>query len=1160
MPTRPPAPQPLRRAPRRAPSPAVLGVLVLGLALGASPAPSSAVDVSLAQLGFESWTTEKGLAGNWVSSIVETPDGFLWIATSGGLSRFDGTRFRSYTAATEPELPSNLIQALAVDPAGRLWLGLETGGVRVLEDDQIAADPRLASLPDAGVSALAFEPDGTLWVGTVRGLYRWTPAGVENVAPAGEDRAAEIQNVRPAASGGVWIQTRTRGVWRALQGTLAKAENAPECTGFDVSELADGRLLSICAGGLWERQRPDSGWRRIAADVVSSRHLVDRDGAVWFATTEGLARLRGNRTETIPVAMGLGDHRVRALLEDSRGEIWAGSFSGGLARLRRGVAQAFGEAEGLPVRGTTAVLADPDGALWLGSWTGVFYRWDPEKGVLGRWGKPEGLPVSPVWALARDPRRAGHLWVGTGAGLFELESGRLRRVERPENQSGLPVRLIVADGEQVWVGGEAGGLDELGPGGARRHDRRNGLGLDRVMALVPDPAGGWIAGGDHGLFRFDGARWSEIALELEDLHTVRALARAPDGAVWIASDSRGLVRWSRGSAVSFGERDGLPFNQIFGLEVDSRGGLWMSGNAGLVRLDFRDFERWSRGEARTLPTVRLGQRDGLRQRECNGWGAPASSRFADGRLVFPTLDGIAILDPVRLPTALLRPSSIYIDGAWTGPRALDERGTLRLGAHERHLRVRFGALDYDWPGAVAFRYHLEGVEGDWVRAGSSAEAEFAYLPPGKYRFRLMGRLPGQDWVEADRVLAIEVAPRFLESRAVRWSAIAAAVLLALGIFAWRSAVASRHAKRLRSERTFLREVIDTSPNPIFAKHRDLSYVLANRAAAELYGLEPKEVVGRADQEIADRVSGVERLDALDRQVLESGEERMVPEVKLVDAKGQRRWFRVFKRPLRAATGEIDLILGTAVEVSDFKAVEEQLRQRETELKSSQEELRQLTRQLLRAQEEERRKLGREIHDDLTQRLAGLAMLTGGLAQAAAKDTATGVDVKLTEIGHELERLASDTQALSRDLHPALLENLGLKEALRSECATFGERVGLRVSFESHAVPDELPPEVSLGLFRIAQEALRNTSKHARTSRARVRLERREGRLVLAVSDEGVGFSPARPTPGPGIGLASMRERARLIGAELLVASAPGAGTRVEVRLDLEAERKPATPE
>jgi signal transduction histidine kinase len=162
---------------------------------------------------------------------------------------------------------------------------------------------------------------------------------------------------------------------------------------------------------------------------------------------------------------------------------------------------------------------------------------------------------------------------------------------------------------------------------------------------------------------------------------------------------------------------------------------------------------------------------------------------------------------------------------------------------------------------------------------------------------------------------------------------------------------------------------------------------------------------------------------------------------------------------------------------------------------------------------------------------------------------------LRTMQEQLVGLAEDVHALSRQLHPAILDDLGLVEALRSECASFSRREGIAVVYRPEEVPRTLPKDVALCVYRVAQEALRNLAKHAAVSEGCVTLAATGSGLLLRVQDEGVGFDPAAVRSEPGLGLSSMEERARLIQAELSVTSAPGRGTTVEVRVPL-ARREP----
>ena len=213
----------------------------------------------------------------------------------------------------------------------------------------------------------------------------------------------------------------------------------------------------------------------------------------------------------------------------------------------------------------------------------------------------------------------------------------------------------------------------------------------------------------------------------------------------------------------------------------------------------------------------------------------------------------------------------------------------------------------------------------------------------------------------------------------------------------------------------------------------------------------------------------------------------------------------------------------------------------TEAKRAEAALRDLSRRLIRAHEDERALLARELHDDVTQRLAVLA-IDMGRAELTAADGAQA-DV-MRSVRAELVRLSEDIHSLAYQLHPSVLEELGLVEALRAECERRGRQGRLAVSMNLESVPAVAGEEAQLCLFRVAQEALTNVARHAGTGRASVTLRRADGGLLLAVGDDGVGFDPTRPREGRSLGLASMRERLHLVGGTLDVESSPGRGTTI----------------
>ncbi|MBV9038730.1 MAG: PAS domain-containing protein, partial [Acidobacteriaceae bacterium] len=214
-----------------------------------------------------------------------------------------------------------------------------------------------------------------------------------------------------------------------------------------------------------------------------------------------------------------------------------------------------------------------------------------------------------------------------------------------------------------------------------------------------------------------------------------------------------------------------------------------------------------------------------------------------------------------------------------------------------------------------------------------------------------------------------------------------------------------------------------------------------------------------------------------------------------------------------------------------------------ELGRSQDELRALTGSLFTSQEEERRRLARELHDDISQRLAAFDLDSNEVLRHLGADSSLA-EQKLQEIRGRMRGLSEDVRRLSHQLHPSTLEDLGLASALRSLTGEFGEREKMITTFSAQELPPAIPIEVATGLYRIAQEALRNVAKHAGKTHVKVLLRGKPEALELQVADSGLGFDTEDKRSG--LGLISMEERARLIGATLKIESALGEGTKVTV--------------
>jgi PAS domain S-box-containing protein len=238
-----------------------------------------------------------------------------------------------------------------------------------------------------------------------------------------------------------------------------------------------------------------------------------------------------------------------------------------------------------------------------------------------------------------------------------------------------------------------------------------------------------------------------------------------------------------------------------------------------------------------------------------------------------------------------------------------------------------------------------------------------------------------------------------------------------------------------------------------------------------------------------------------------------------------------------------------VSALERRQAEEASRESERILRQNENDLRKLAGKLIYAQEEERSRLARELHDDLAQRLAVFAIDVGRLQQQLV-DPPVPVQEELCEMKKDIVKISQDVHNLSRQLHPSILDDLGLIKAVESECNNFSRREGIEIVFNHEKIPTVIPKDISLSLYRIIQEALSNISKHACADHISVSLKHIGHDVFLSVQDDGIGFDSAEVKEKPGLGFSSMRERASLMHGEFSISSHPERGTVIAVRVPL----------
>jgi PAS domain S-box-containing protein len=347
---------------------------------------------------------------------------------------------------------------------------------------------------------------------------------------------------------------------------------------------------------------------------------------------------------------------------------------------------------------------------------------------------------------------------------------------------------------------------------------------------------------------------------------------------------------------------------------------------------------------------------------------------------------------------------------------------------------------------------------------------------------------------------------------------------------------------LRESEERFQAFMDHNPVVAFLKNEKGQYVYVNRQFEEKLHLSQANCLGKTDSqlfppEVARIFKEHDRENLKTREMVETEETTL-------DEKGNIRYWCVMKFLVPWRKGKVHLG-GVALDLTARKEIEETLRVREGELHHSHELLQALGRQLMTAQEDERRRISRELHDDMNQRLAVLALTI----QSAQKGFGQSTPMFQTfqKLYDEVSSLSDDVRRLAYQLHPSILDDLGLEVALRAFISDFSKWEGIPVAFVSTDVPFSVTQVIASCLYRVAQECLRNVTRHAKATQVDVKLLGKDDGLTLSITDNGKGFKVAETHVGKhGLGLLGMQERVRAVQGTFEIKSAPGKGTEITV--------------
>lgn len=711
----------------------------------------------------QAWSTEEGLPQSSVHAIAQTRDGYLWIATEGGLARFDGERFKIFDHSNENAFRSDDICCLNDDAQTRqgLWIGTGDGVLR-LHDGAFRRFGVEDGLPSARVVSIVTGLDGSIAVETDAGWARWEQERFRRIG----DEAVTAAGMR-GPNGARWSYT--------AQVVSEAGEHGGHAWRVGAA-LPNGRI-----------------------QVVS----VDRAGRAWVGMNDGLFIVSSDSSIAIPVP-GLGSTSVLSIFEDSEGDHWIGTETSGLHVLRR---LKFRSEPGLADKAVTSVVQSTDGAMWVGTREDGLSR--VRKGAVDMPVAESRLTSAVIFCMA--PGADGALWVGTPDGLNYISAdgasrGEAYSVQRITSANGLPddtVRSLAAEPDgSVWAG-TGHGLVHIGKPSAgltmKTLTHADGLGGDLIGSLVVVEKGakGLWAGTSGGLswVQNDGTIKNFTTKDGLGADIVTAMASDGTGDLWVATKdgALSLLVGTRFFAVPAFPDASRREGAIEGITPDGEGALWFRMDRGIRRISLTTLHacvakgRCTASEGMKGVGARYGLADGVPNDEVAAGGSSMGWLSSDGELWLPTRGGVAIADTKHMALNKVAPPVVVEQFVVDGAAEDLNQMPLKIPFGHARFTMEYAGLSFRSPSEVRYQFRLQGFDKNWTDAGGRQSATYTNLPPGAYRFDVQAMNEDGIWNRAGAELSFRIVPPFYR----RWW------FILLGAFIIGGLLAGLYALRLR---------------------------------------------------------------------------------------------------------------------------------------------------------------------------------------------------------------------------------------------------------------------------------------------------------------------------------------------------------------------------
>ncbi len=726
---------------------------------------------------FISYSTSDGLLDNQINCITQSQDGILWIGTLGGIIRYDGRVFINFPLNTEHS--SYNVVCITEDRSGNLWLGTDGGGICKFNISGTEAEKYHLEYFDTDqglqsnkVRALLIDQGGKLIAGTRKGLSifksgSWHPIDINGFG------TLNISDLAMDPSGSIWISTYGNGI-----------------INYRINKVNDDQVSIL-------QINMDQG---LISDWIRSI-IIDRKGALWISTKNGVSKVSSSsefalsdlEISNLTSQQGMPSHNIKCIFEDREGNLWMGTDGKGILSFTGESFVSYTKKDGLLSDLVMSIVEDNDNNLWFSTYGSGISKYDGS--VFHSFTIKDGIGNNTVWASMKD--KDGNLWFGTSDGICIYSNDKFTTLNTQHGLISKKVTSIIqARDASIWIG-TSEGVSHYSDGEFVNYSMEQGFEGKNVRSILEAVNGTVWFGTSDGLHSYDGSTFVKYTEEdgLSN-NTVYTILEDSKGTLWMGTKN-GITHFSNNKFETIIIEKNFRANFINFLVFDSEENLWAGTNNGIYSIDINELDENGKPKM-----VHYTNWEGINSLETNLNGCYLDKQ---NNLWFCTSEGVVKYDASKTKTSSenskpiinIAEVSLFLEKTdWTKYTSDFNRATglpenLDLKHNQNHLTFHFTGISHSNPDKVNYRFILENFDNDWSPVSKSSTATYSNLPPGTYTFKVIANNKYGNWSETPSEISFIISPPFW----MTWwfyllSAIATA-LISVGIYNWRMSVIRR---------------------------------------------------------------------------------------------------------------------------------------------------------------------------------------------------------------------------------------------------------------------------------------------------------------------------------------------------------------------------------